>query len=160
MRNPTPVGSMSVLAMFRQQPHSFRFADNSSAVVRAAAQDDQIGYHGVCTIALVRRSRELQVQGIDLLETRVMQQQGRIVRGQPRPLTELPFHQSTGETHDPHTFYLMVADPHTIKGRAVLHEIEKVYVFAASRQRRVVNTLREKRLPPLLGRERIHQQLL
>jgi hypothetical protein len=54
----------------------------------------------------------------------------------------------------------MVADPHTIKGRAVLHEIDKVYVFAASRPRWVVNTLREKQLLPLLGREGIRQQLL
>src|SRR5256885_3428320 len=51
--------------------------------------------------------RSLQVQGIDLLETRVMQQQGRIVRGQPRPLTELPFRHSTGETHDLNTFQLI-----------------------------------------------------
>ena len=82
----------------------FRIADHSSAVVRPAAHDDQIDYQGTFTIAPELGSRELQVQGIDLLETRVMQQQGRIVRGQPRPLTELPFHHSTGETHDPNTF--------------------------------------------------------
>jgi hypothetical protein len=81
-----------------------RVADHSSAVVRPATHDDPIDYQGTCTIALELGSRELQVQGIDLLETRVMQQQGRIVRGQPRPLTELPFRHSTGETHDPNTF--------------------------------------------------------
>ncbi len=139
---------------------NFRIADHWSAVVRPATHDDQIDYQGTHTIALEIGSRELQVQGIDLLETRVMPQQGRIVRGQPRPLTELPLHHSTGETHDPNTFQLMVADPHTIRGRAVLHDIENVYVFAASRQRGVINTLREKQLLPLLGRERIHQQLL
>ena len=81
-----------------------RVVDHSSAVVRPATHDDQIDDQGTDTVALELGSRELQVQGIDLLETRVMQQQGRIVRGQPRPLTELPFRHSTGETHDPNTF--------------------------------------------------------
>jgi hypothetical protein len=70
----------------------------------SATHDDQSDYQGTCIIAPELGSRELQVQGIDLLETRVMQQQGRIVRGQPRPLSELPFRHSTGETHDPNTF--------------------------------------------------------
>jgi hypothetical protein len=85
-------------------PNQVRGSRHSSAKVRPATHDDQIDYQGTCTIALELGSWELQVQGIDLLETRVMQQQGRIVRGQPRPLTELPFRHSTGETHDPNTF--------------------------------------------------------
>jgi hypothetical protein len=83
---------------------SLQIADKPSGVARPATNDDQIDYQRTCTIAPELGSRELQVQSIDLLETRVMQQQGRIVRGQPRPLTELPFHHSTGETHDPNTF--------------------------------------------------------
>ena len=82
----------------------YRLADKPSGVARPATNDNQIDYQGTCTIALELGSRELQIQGINLLETRVMQQQGRIVRGQPRPLAELPFRHSTGETHDPNTF--------------------------------------------------------